>query len=245
LIEDTIDYPIEEGDKIEIKPSKKQVKAGDLLMTKKDGTDVLSTRKGKVIIKQDKIIVETQITEESQYKVAGDQELLVADSDQIDAGTPITIGSVDPRLLLQAKGMYEAQRYIINEIQKVYQGQGIQLGDKHIEIIVAQMGRYARVDNPGDSGWIPGEIKDKYIIKEMNDELTSNGKKPVKSSPMLLGITHAALKTESFLSAASFQEQVRVLSDAALMGKKDHLRGLKENVIIGKMIPTGERARLN
>jgi DNA-directed RNA polymerase subunit beta' len=245
LIEDTIDYPIEEGDKIEIKPSKKQVKAGDLLMTKKDGTDVLSTRKGKVIIKQDKIIVETQITEESQYKVAGDQELLVADGDQIDAGTPITIGSVDPRLLLQAKGMYEAQRYIINEIQKVYQGQGIQLGDKHIEIIVAQMGRYARVDNPGDSGWIPGEIKDKYIIKEMNDELTSNGKKPVKSSPMLLGITHAALKTESFLSAASFQEQVRVLSDAALMGKKDHLRGLKENVIIGKMIPTGERARLN
>jgi DNA-directed RNA polymerase subunit beta' len=138
--------------------------------------------------------------------------------------------------------MTDAQKYIIGEIQKVYQSQGIMLGDKHIEVIVAQMGRYQKVENPGDSGIIPGEIKDKYVIDEINSKLRKENKKEIKATPMLLGITVAALKTESFLAAASFQEQVRVLSDAAIMGKNDYLRGLKENVIIGKMIPVGENA---
>lgn len=245
LVVDMVDYDYTPEDKVEIKSTTKQVKAGDLLITKADGTEVTSTRKGKVTVKPDKILVETQVTEEVQYKVSTEQELLVADGDDIEAGFSITRGSVDPRQLLQAKGMSDAQKYIINEIQRVYQGQGIALGDKHIEIIVSQMGRYARVDDPGESGWIPGEVKDKYVIMEMNDMLKSSGKKQIKSSPLLLGITLAALRTESFLSAASFQEQVRVLSDAALMGKKDFLRGLKENVIIGRMIPTGKRAKLD
>lgn len=245
VINDTIDYPYTSEDKITLKASVKNVKPGDVLFVRPDGTEITSSRKGKVTVKPGKILVETQITEEVEYKVSKDQELLISEGDQIDAGTAITRGNVDPRQLLQAKGMYEAQRYIINEIQKVYQVQGIVLGDKHIEVIVAQMGRYQKVEDPSDSGLIPGEIKDKYVIAELNAELEKLGKKPIKASPLLLGITYAALKTESFLSAASFQEQVRVLSEAAIMGKKDFLRGLKENVIIGRMIPVGSRAKLN
>jgi len=245
VIVDTIDYPYTPEDKVVLKSSTKNVKPGDVLFIKADGEEITSTRKGKVTVKSDRILVETQVSEEVEYKVSAEQELLVSEGDSIEAGTAITRGSVDPRQLLQAKGMAEAQRYIINEIQKVYQSQGIALGDKHIEIIVSQMGRYAKVDDPGESGIIPGEVKDKYVIDELNDDLKKRGKKQIKSSPLLLGITLAALKTESFLAAASFQEQVRVLSDAAIMGKSDYLRGLKENVIIGRMIPTGERARLS
>lgn len=244
VINDTIDFPYTAEDKVVLKASTKNVKPGDVLFITADGKEVTSSRKGKVTVKDDRILVETQITEEVEYKVSSEQELLVAEGDTIEPGTAITRGNVDPRLLLQAKGMTEAQKYIIDEIQKVYQSQGILLGDKHIEIIVAQMGRYVKVDEPGDSGIIPGEIKDKYVIAELNENLKEKGKKEIKTSSLLLGITLAALKTESFLAAASFQEQVRVLSDAALMGKNDYLRGLKENVIIGKMIPVGEGAVL-
>lgn len=242
VINDTIDYPYTKEDKLVVKASTKAVKGGDLLFITKDGEEIRSSRKGKITIKDETIIIESNITEEVEYKVSIEQELLVGDGDKIEAGIAITRGNVDPRQLLQAKGITEAQKYIIDEIQRVYQVQGILLGDKHIEIIVAQMGRYVRVVDPGDSGIIPGEFKDKYVVDEINEQLVADGKKPMRVSPQLLGITAAALKTESFLAAASFQEQVRVLSDAALMGKRDYLRGLKENVIIGRMIPTGEAA---
>jgi DNA-directed RNA polymerase subunit beta' len=242
VVVDTIDYPYTKEDKLVVKSSIKAVKGGDLLFITKSGEEVRSSRKGKLTIKDEAIIIETNITEEVEYKVSIEQELLVGDGDKIEAGIAITRGNIDPRQLLQAKGITEAQKYIIDEIQRVYQVQGILLGDKHIEIIVAQMGRYVRVVDPGDSGIIPGEFKDKYVVDEINEQLVEAGKRPMRVSPQLLGITAAALKTESFLAAASFQEQVRVLSDAALMGKRDYLRGLKENVIIGRMIPTGDAA---
>lgn len=243
-IVDTIDYPYTLGDKLAVKKTQKNVKGGDLLFTTEGGEEVRSTRKGTLKITESTITVETEITEEVEYKVMKDQELLVADGDKIEAGAKITGGNVDPRELLQTKGLTEAQKYIIDEIHRVFQVQGILLGDKHIEIIVAQMGRYIRVTDPGDSAIITGETRDKYVVADINKELKEQGKKPAKYSEQLLGITAAALRTESFLAAASFQEQVRVLSDAAILGKKDYLRGLKENVIIGRMIPVGENAKL-
>lgn len=242
VVTDTIDYPYTKEDKLVVKPTQKAIKGGDLLFITKSGEEIRSSRKGKLVVKPDTIYVETNVTEEVEYKVSAEQELLIADGDKIEAGAAITKGNIDPRQLLQTKGITEAQKYIIDEIQRVYQAQGIALGDKHIEVIVAQMGRYVRVTDPGESNIIPGEFKDKYVIAILNEELERQGKKLAKYTKQLLGITTAALKTESFLAAASFQEQVRVLSDAALMGKEDYLRGLKENVIIGNMIPTGENA---
>ncbi len=242
VVTDTIDYPYTKEDKLVVKPKQKVVKGGDLLFVTKDGDEVRSSRKGKLIVKEDTIIVETTIPEEVEYRVSKDQELLVVNEDKIEAGTPITRGNISPKQLLDAKGLTEAQKYIIDEIQRVYQVQGILLGDKHVEVIVAQMGRYVRVTDPGSSGIIAGEIRDKYVIDEINEQLVKEEKTPIKFEEQLLGITLAALKTESFLAAASFQEQVRVLSDAAIMGKSDYLRGLKENVIIGRMIPTNKSA---
>ncbi len=239
VISDTIDYPYSKEDKLVVKPKQKSVKSGDLLFVNKDGEEVRSTRKGNLVIKEDTMLVESNVVEEVEYKVSVDEELLVSEGDQVVAGTSITRGNIDPRKLLQAKGLTDAQKYIINEIQRVYQVQGIPLGDKHVEVIVAQMGRYVRIMDPGDSELIPGEVRDKFVIIDINKELKEQGKKPIRVSQQLLGITAAALKTESFLSAASFQEQVRVLSDAAILGKRDYLRGLKENVIIGRMIPVG------
>jgi DNA-directed RNA polymerase subunit beta' len=242
IINDTIDYPYTEDDKVVVKPKQKMVKAGDLLFTTAAGVEVRSSRKGNLIVKESSILVESNITEEVEYKVSKEEEVFVSDGDVITAGTTITRGNIDPRQLLQARGITDAQKYIIDEIQKVYQIQGIALGDKHVEVIVAQMGRYVRIVDAGDSDFIPSEVKDKYLIHEINAKLEQDGKKVIKYAPQLLGITAAALRTESFLSAASFQEQVRVLSEAAIMGKKDHLIGLKENVIIGRMIPVGENA---
>lgn len=241
-ISDVIEYPYTPEDKIIVKPKQKSVKSGDLLIVSSDGIEIRSTRKGTLKIKENVVIVESSAVEEVEYKVDRDEELLVSHGDNIAPGTQITRGSINPRQLLQAKGVTDAQKYIIDEIQRVYQNQGIPLGDKHIEVIVAQMGRYVKVEDPGDSDLIPEEVKDKYVIQALNEDLEKEGKKTIKVLQLLLGITAAALKTESFLSAASFQEQVRVLSEASIMAKRDYLRGLKENVIIGKMIPVGERA---
>ncbi|BDQ04585.1 MAG: DNA-directed RNA polymerase subunit beta' [Candidatus Dojkabacteria bacterium] len=243
-ITDTVEYPYTEEDKLMIKQKVRSVKPGDLLFVRPDGTEITSSRKGKVILKPNKIIIESQTHEEVEYRISKEQELLVSGNDEIEAGVQITRGNIDPRQLLQTKGLLEAQMYLIDEIQKVYISEGVSLGDKHIEIIVSQMGRYVKIEDPGDTEMVAGEIRDKYVIEEINELLKERGGKQVKTSPLLLGITLATLKTESFLAAASFQEQVRVLSDAALMGKKDPLRGLKENIIIGKLIPVGENARL-
>lgn len=238
------DYPYSKEDKVVVKTKQKKVKAGDLLIVTKNDLEVRSKVSGNLTIKENVILIESSGTEEVEYKVPKDQELMIAEGDEIESGTQITRGNIDPRQLLQAKGLLNVQKYIIDEIQKVYQVQGIGIGDKHLEIITSQMGRYVKVINSGDSGIVIGETKDKYIIDAINEKLKNEGKKEIKYAQTLLGITLATLKTESFLSAASFQEQVRVLSDAAIMGKKDYLRGLKENIIIGRMIPTGDKAMI-
>ena len=157
----------------------------------------------------------------------------------VEAGEPLTEGSVNPHDIIAINGVRAAQDYMIREVQKVYQSQSVDIADKHIEIIVRQMLRRVRIDEPGDSGYLTGNTMDFLDFETMNEELIAQGKTPAVGTRVLLGITKAALNHDSFLAAASFQETTKILTDAAIKGKIDSLSGLKENVIIGKLIPAG------
>ena len=163
----------------------------------------------------------------------------MAQGDIVHRGQPLTEGSIDPKQLLQVRDVLSVETYLLREVQRVYRMQGVEIGDKHIEVMVRQMLRKVRVMDPGDTNILPGTLMDIADFKDQNYETIVNGGVPATSRPVLLGITKASLETNSFLSAASFQETTRVLTDAAIRGKKDPLLGLKENVIIGKIIPAG------
>ena len=155
------------------------------------------------------------------------------------AGEALVEGPKDPKELLEVKGIRETQQYLVEEVQKVYRDQGVSIHDKHIELIVRQMLRRVLVAEPGDAPFLPGERVDAQIYAEVNRGLVQENKRPAEGRPELMGITKASLATESWLSAASFQETTRVLTEAAIEGKSDQLFGLKENIIIGKLIPAG------
>lgn len=180
--------------------------------------------------------------ETKKYKIPVSTPLLVQDGDMIESGDLITDGSVNPHDIMAIKGAAGVQRYIINEVLKVYKNNGVDINDKHIEIIVRQMLKKVKIDDPGDSEFLTGTMVDMFDFEEANKEIEAEGLRPAEGNRMLLGITKASLATESFLSAASFQEQTRVLTDAAVKGKTDELIGLKENVILGKLIPAGTGA---
>ena len=163
----------------------------------------------------------------------------VKPGDKVEAGDQLTEGSVNPNELLPIRGPEGVYRYIISEVQKVYRNQGVDINDKHIETITRQMLRKIRVEDTGDSGFYAASLVDMIEFEDVNKALEAAGKKPATGKRVLLGITKAALETDSFLSAASFQETTRVLTDASIKGKVDTLEGLKENVIIGKLIPAG------
>jgi len=148
-------------------------------------------------------------------------------------------GSSNPHDILAILGEKELAKYLVDETQEVYRLQGVRINDKHIEVIVRQMLRRVRIVESGDSDWLEDEQVEKWNFEETNDKLRANGKKPAIAEPMLLGITKASLSTDSFISAASFQETTKVLTEAAISGKVDNLRGLKENVIMGRLIPAG------
>ena len=179
------------------------------------------------------------LEEEHSFLIPKDKQILVHDGQQISKGDMIVDGPQDPHEIVRVKGEKELAKYIIDEVQDVYRLQGVKINDKHIEVIVRQMLRRVEIENSGDSGFIPGEQVERSEVLEINDELVQDGKEPATFQPILLGITKASLSTDSFISAASFQETTRVLTEAAIMGKKDHLRGLKENVIVGRLIPAG------
>ena len=182
---------------------------------------------------------------EKEYIVPVASEMLVKEGDFVEAGAALTNGHLDLKILLETKGLRAVQQYIISELQKVYESQGANINDKHFEVIVRKMSEKVRIQASGDSALLPGELVDKVRFAEENSKVLAEGGEPATASIVLLGITRAALYTESVLSAASFQETTSVLTDAATSGKIDYLRGLKENVIIGRLIPTGERARLD
>ncbi|NCZ91173.1 MAG: DNA-directed RNA polymerase subunit beta', partial [Actinobacteria bacterium] len=164
---------------------------------------------------------------------------IVTDGQNITAGDRITEGPLDPKELMEIKGPRETQVYLVEEVQKVYRDQGVSIHDKHIELIVRQMTRRIGVQEPGDTGFLPGERTDAKTFRDTNRRMVEEGKRPAEGRPELMGITKASLATESWLSAASFQETTRVLTEAAIDGRGDNLVGLKENIIIGKLIPAG------
>ena len=182
---------------------------------------------------------------EKEYVIPAASELLVKTGDMVETGAALTSGHFDLRSLLEAKGLRAVQQYIISELQRVYESQGAPINDKHFETIVRKMSEKVRVQASGDTSLLPGELIDKVKFAEENAKVLAEGGEPATASVVILGITRAALYTESVLSAASFQETTSVLTDAATSGKIDYLRGLKENVIIGRLIPTGPRARLD
>lgn len=225
---------------------KKNIKEGEPLFKDERGKIVKAPETGKIKVDKKKkdLVLESKQTEEVKYEISIDEELLVKEGDEVKAGQLITQGNIDPSILVKTKGMLEAQRYTINHIQKVYSEQAATVADVHVETIVSQMSRLVEIIDPGDTKQLTGEFHDKHAIIQLNKELEKLGKKPVRYRHQLLGVKAASLKKDSFLSAASFQEQVRVLSEAAITGAVDHLRGLKESVIIGRVIPVGERAKI-
>ncbi len=208
------------------------------------GKATLARMSGVVRIADDEgkgrvITVVTDDGEEDTYTVPSAARLEVVDGQDIQAGDPIVDGPRDPKELLEIRGIRETQQYLVEEVQKVYRDQGVSIHDKHIELIVRQMTRRFAIQEPGESDFLPGERVDQYQFIETNKRLAQEGMAPAQGRPEIMGITKASLATESWLSAASFQETTRVLTEAAIEGKSDSMIGLKENIIIGKLIPAG------
>ncbi|UCC78557.1 MAG: DNA-directed RNA polymerase subunit beta' [Candidatus Zixiibacteriota bacterium] len=194
---------------------------------------------GKVVRGNQQIIIHGEHGEDKEYLVPHGKHLLIHDNDQVFAGDRLCEGPIDPHDILRIKGPNEVQEYLVNEIQGVYRLQGVKINDKHIEVIVRQVLQKVRILDVGDTNFLEGEVVDKTRLNDENDRVLNEGGNPATYEPLLLGITKASLSTESFISAASFQETTRVLTEASINGKIDQLLGLKENVIIGRLIPAG------
>jgi len=186
-----------------------------------------------------KVIIRNDNGDEKTYSIPQGKHLRVYEGDFVEAGDNLTEGPVNPFDILNIRGVNAAQEYLVNGIQEVYRLQGVAINDKHIETIVRQMLLKFQVEDPGDTKFLEGDLVHKVTFREENERVTREGGRAATFKPMLLGITKASLSTESFISAASFQETTRVLTDAAVRGKRDYLHGLKENVIMGHLIPAG------
>jgi len=207
--------------------------------------DVTAPVKGILVRDGDHVVVRAEDVVEREYAIPHNAKLLVENGQEIRAGDAITDGPINPQEYLDTRGKDAIQRYLVKEVQKVYRSQGVTINDKHIEIIVRQMLRKVRIDQPGDVDLLPTELIDRLDFEEENNKVLSEGGEPATAQTVLLGVTKASLNTSSFLAAASFQETTRVLTEAAINGMKDNLIGLKENVIIGKLIPAGSGAPEN
>lgn len=202
-------------------------------------SEVSGTVKMEETKKKRSVTVVAASGEEVSYDIPFGSRLKVSDGDGISAGDEITEGSVNPHDILRIKGVQSVKNYLLSEVQKVYRLQGVDINDKHLEVVIRQMTRKVKIEDSGDTELLPGTLIDRFDFEDENNRIMAKGGKPAQGRVALLGITKSALATESFLSAASFQETTRVLTDAAIKGKTDPLLGLKENVIIGKLIPAG------
>ena len=189
--------------------------------------------------KKREVVITDEEGKEETYLIPYGSRIKITDGQKLEAGDELTEGSVNPHDLLKIKGIRAVQDYMIREVQRVYRLQGVDISDKHIEVIVRQMLKKVRIEESGDTDFLPGVLVDVLDFEDMNEKLIAEGKQPAEGKQTMLGITKAALATNSFLSAASFQETTKVLTEAAIKGKVDPLIGLKENVIIGKLIPAG------
>jgi DNA-directed RNA polymerase subunit beta' len=222
-----------------------EVKSGQILYIDKEGAEKQAPFDGTITIEGGILKFIGNVKAEEVITVLPNVPILVKDGEEIKAGTQITEGSVDPKKLTDVANMLTAQKYILDNVQAVFSEQGIPIGDIHIEVILRQMARLGRVIESGDSDYLVGSLINRYISEAKNVSLVEAEKNKALVIPKLLGIKGSALHTESFLSAMSFQEQVRVLTQSAILGKVDTLRGMKENVIIGRRIPSGEEAHID
>ena len=219
-----------------------EVGKGEVIAEGSDG-EIVATNAGRAMIEKGKITIHRDVREESEHDLPAAARLRVEEGQHVIAGDQLTEGSKNPREILRILGVEATQMYLLDEVQRVYRSQGVNINDKHIEIIISQMLRRVRVRTSGATDLLPGEILDRKAFEARNKQAIEAQGNPANGSPIILGLTRSALATESFLAAASFQETTRVLTDAAVRGRVDHLRGLKENVILGKLIPVGSGFR--
>jgi DNA-directed RNA polymerase subunit beta' len=233
------EYAIPEDWKYDVK-DEAVVKAGEVLATK-DKANITAQHAGKVAVekKERKVIVSYEQGEEKTSEIPTTARLLVKEGDHVEAGQALTEGSLNPHRVLRIQGREAAQMYLMNEIQKVYRSQGQNIHDKHFEVIIRKMMSKVSVGRAGDSKHLPGDAVDRQELRRMNEVLLTEGKQPAKFQDILLGVTKASLSTDSWLSASSFQHTIKVLAGAAIGSTTDPLYGLKENVIIGKLLPAG------
>jgi DNA-directed RNA polymerase subunit beta' len=190
-----------------------------------------------------KIVIRSEGGDFKEYLIPRGKHVTVLEGDEVKAGDPLMDGPIDPHDILHVKGVEALQKYLVNEVQEVYRLQGVNINDKHIEVIVRQMLRRVRAETVGNTNFLVGEHVDKAHFEEENRRVRAAGGEQATAEPMLLGITKASLSTDSFVSAASFQETTKVLTEASINGFRDELRGLKENVIMGRLIPAGTGMR--
>ncbi len=236
MISDNYDIPKEW--KVAVK-EEKEIKAGEVLAKLGDAT-IAAQHGGRVRVeKRRTVIVSYEHKEEMEYEIPSTLRLLVKEGDHMEAGQPLTEGSLNPHRILRIQGREACNMYLLTEIQKVYRSQGQNIHDKHFEVIIRKMMSKVQVTRPGDTKYLPGDAVERLEIQRINEQMISEGKQPAKFVEILLGVTKASLSTDSFLSASSFQHTIKVLAGAAIASTTDPLYGLKENVIIGKLIPAG------
>jgi len=215
-----------------------KVEMGDVIASQGDAT-LTAHHAGRVRIDDRKVIVSYEQREEEEYEIPSTSRLIIKDGEHVTAGQPLTEGSLNPHSILRISGREACQMYLLSEIQKVYRSQGQNINDKHFEVIIRKMMGRVQVMRPGDTQFLPQDLVDRLVIRKINDHLVSDDKQPARYVEILLGVTKASLSTDSFLSASSFQHTIKVLAGAAIASAEDPLFGLKENVIIGKLIPAG------
>jgi DNA-directed RNA polymerase subunit beta' len=232
-------YSIPNGWKYAVKNGS-EVKAGEVLATLEEAT-ITAQHDGKVRVdrKGSQVIVAYEQREQKEYDIPTTARLLVKEGAHVEAGQPLTEGSLNPHRILRIQGREACQIYLLGEIQKVYRSQGQNIHDKHFEVIIRKMMSKVQVTRPGDTNYLPGDTVDRLEIRRLNEQSLAEGKQPARFAEILLGVTKASLSTDSFLSASSFQHTIKVLAQAAIAASTDPLFGLKENVIIGKLIPAG------
>ncbi len=231
------EYDVPEGWNILVK-DESSISLGDAVAAFDDAT-ITTQHAGRVRLENNKVVVSYENRESEEYEIPSTSRLIIKDGEHVEAGTALTEGSLNPHTVLKIKGRDACQMYLLSEIQRVYRAQGQNINDKHFEVIIRKMLGKVQVIRPGDTPYLPMDVVDRLEIRMVNERLAADGKQPAKYVEILLGVTKASLSTDSFLSASSFQHTIKVLAGAAIANTEDPLFGLKENVIIGKLIPAG------
>ena len=231
------DYAIPGG--YEIKVKEEEVVAEGAVLASNSETEINAVHSGRIELKKDTVIVSYDHLEMEEHDIPSTLRLIIKSDEKVEAGQALTEGSLNPHTILRIKGREDCQLYLLSEIQNVYRAQGQNINDKHFEVIIRKMMSKVQIVRPGDSGFLPNDMVDRMEIRALNEKLRAEGKQPARFIELLLGITKASLSTDSWLSASSFQHTIKVLAGAAIAADQDPLYGLKENVIIGKLIPSG------